>query len=458
MGFTGSIIIVVISLGAAVLIKNYFSMSKHIQAPKLDLNKYWGPGSSTLYNESKIVKPYDITVKSELIEDLKAQLQRPLKLPEPLEGAGFEYGFNSYYLENVMKYWRNEYLPNWSKREALLKKFPHFQTEIQGLNVHFVHVKPKQTAGKTVLPLLLLHGWPGSVREFYEIIPLLTEPNDQNKYVFEVIAPSLPGYAWSQGPSKQNFGCAQAAVVLHKLMLRLGHNEFLIQGGDWGSIIGANMAALFSHNIIGYHSNMCGSMGPMTILKMITAHFMPSLFYDEQYKKFFKPLPELFSHLMAETGYLHIQATKPDTIGVSLSNNPVGLAAYILEKFSTWTNSKYKHLPDGGLTKRYTLDALLDNVMIYYVTNSITTSVRLYSEQFSRSQAELQLDRVAITVPTGCVRFRNELMHSTDSQLKERFLDLVHSTYHEDGGHFAAMELPKILYEDFIEFVKKLNI
>ncbi|KAI9583436.1 juvenile hormone epoxide hydrolase 1-like [Glossina fuscipes] len=458
MGFAGSVIIVIISLGATVIIKNYFFVSKHLPAPKLNLNAYWGPGSSALYKENTIVKSYDITVKSEVIADLKAQLQRPLKLHEPLEDVNFEYGFNSYYLENVVKYWRDEYLANWPKRESFLKKFPHFQTEIQGLNIHFIHVKAQQTAGKTVLPLLLLHGWPGSVREFYEIIPLLTEPNDQNNYAFEVIAPSLPGYGWSQGSSKKDFGCAQAAVIMRNLMLRLGHKKFLVQGGDWGSIIGANMAALFPHNIIGYHSNMCGSMGPTTILKMIAAYFMPSLFYDKQYTKFFKPLPELFSYLMAETGYLHIQATKPDTIGAALTSNPVGLAAYILEKFSTWTNPQYKHLPDGGVTRRYTLDALLDNVMIYYVTNSITTSVRLYAEQFSQSQGQLQLDRVAVTVPAGCVRFQNELMHSTDSQLKERFLNLVHSTYHNQGGHFAAMELPKILYEDFIDFVKKLDI
>uniref|UniRef100_A0A1A9UV51 Epoxide hydrolase n=1 Tax=Glossina austeni TaxID=7395 RepID=A0A1A9UV51_GLOAU len=432
MGFAGSVIIVIISLGAAVIIKNYFFAAKHLPAPKLDLNKYWGPGSNALYKENTMVKSYDITVKSEVIEDLKAQLQRPLQLPEPLEDVDFEYGFNSYYLENVVKYWRDEYLVNWPK--------------------------PQRAEGKTVVPLLLLHGWPGSVREFYEIIPLLTEPSDQNNYVFEVIVPSLPGYGWSQGSSKKDFGSAQAAVVMRNLMLRLGHKKFLIQGGDWGSIIGADMAALFPHNIIGYHSNMCGSMGSTAILKTIAAYFMPSLFYDKEHSKFFKPLPELFSHQMAETGYLHIQATKPDTIGAALTSNPVGLAAYILEKFSTWTNPQYKHLPDGGLTRRYTLDALLDNVMIYYVTNSITTSVRLYAEQFSQSQGQLQLHRVAVTVPTGCVRFQNELMHFTDSQLKERFLNLVHSTYHNHGGHFAAMELPKILYKDFIDFVKKLDI
>lgn len=248
------------------------------------------------------------------------------------------------------------------------------------------------------------------------------------------------------------------AIVLRNMMLRLGINKFLVQGGDWGSIIGANMAALFPDNVLGYHSNMCGSMGPVGAMKQVMASFFPSLFFEKEHSAFYKPLSKLFADLMEEMGYMHIQATKPDTIGTALLDNPVGLAAYILEKFSTWTNPEYKKLSDGGLTKRFSLDALLDNVMIYYTTNSITTSQRLYAEQFSAAQMSLQMDRVGVTVPTGCARFLHDLMHSTDSQLKDKFLNLVQSTHHKEGGHFAAMEVPKVLYQDFIEFVAKLKV
>lgn len=241
-------------------------------------------------------------------------------------------------------------------------------------------------------------------------------------------------------------------------MLRLGYEKFLVQGGDWGSIVGSNMAALFPENVLGYHSNMCGSFGPISMLKMVLANFMPSLFYEKQHSGFFKPLSDFFTHTMEEMGYMHLQATKPDTIGTALAHNPVGLAAYILEKFSTWTNDDYKHLPDGGLTKRYTMDALLDNVMIYFVTNSITTSQRLYAEQFNKQQMGLQMERVGIKVPSACARFYHDLWHATDCQLKDKFLNLVQSTYHEEGGHFAAMEVPKALYMDFIEFVNKAKL
>ncbi|TMW39786.1 hypothetical protein DOY81_015133, partial [Sarcophaga bullata] len=194
------------------------------------------------------------------------------------------------------------------------------------LRIHFMHVKPKKTAGKKVLPLILLHGWPGSVREFYDIIPLLTTPNEKSEYVFEVVAPSLPGCFKEELWHSPN-------AILRNLMLRLGHEKFLVQGGDWGSIIGSNMAALFPDNVLGYHSNMCGTMGPIGMLKMILANFMPSLFFEKQHGGFFKPLGEFFAYLMEESGYMHLQATKPDTIGTALGSLiPFLLGCVILEK------------------------------------------------------------------------------------------------------------------------------
>ncbi|XP_075165248.1 juvenile hormone epoxide hydrolase 2 [Haematobia irritans] len=458
MGVMVRILIAAVCLGTAALFQNYRLLKQHIPPPKLDLNEYWGPGNGADYKEDTAVKAFDISTNPEIIKDLMNQLDRPLKLHEPLEGVAFEYGFNSNYLQKVIKYWRNEYLPKWSDRENFLKKFNHFQTQIQGLKIHFMHIKPKNTQGKKVLPLLLLHGWPGSVREFYDFIPLLTTPNEKHDYVFEVIAPSLPGFGWSQAAAKKNHGPAQMAVIMRNLMVRLGHNKFVVQGGDWGSIVGSHLAGLFPENVLGYHSNMCSNSGPVSIIKMIAANFVPSLFFEKQHSKFFKPLGELFSHIMEESGYMHIQATKPDTIGTALSYNPVGLASYILEKFSVFTNQEYKHLPDGGLTKHFTLDSLLDNVMIYYVTNSITTSQRIYAEQFSKAQQELNMDLVPVKAPSGCARFLHDLAHTTDCQLKDKFVNLVHSSYYENAGHFAAMEVPQILYDDLVQFVKKANL
>ncbi|EDW62144.1 juvenile hormone epoxide hydrolase 1 [Drosophila virilis] len=445
--------------GLAILVavgyKNYRDLGAPGKRPDLDNNEYWGPKLKGSYQENKLVSPYDISVAPDVIGDLKAQLERPLKLQEPLEGVGFEYGFNAKELNKVVKYWRDSYLPKWNEREQILKKFKHFQTEIQGLRIHFIHAKPSNAAGKKVLPLLLMHGWPGTVREFYDFIPLLTTGSDKSDYVFEVIAPSLPGYGWSQGASRPGLGVAQVSVIMRNLMLRLGFNKFLIQGGDWGSLIGANLASLFPENTLGYHSNLCANNSPMGNLRQLLASFFPSFYIDSQYAHFYKGLGDTFFMILEEFGYAHIQATKPDTIGTALANNPVGLAAYILEKFSTWTNPEYKKLEDGGLTKHFTYDQLLDNIMIYYVTNSITTSVRLYSESMNSAQLSLDVDSVPVKAPAGCARFAHEVAHTPDSVLANKFPNLVHSTHHSDGGHFPAFQVPQQLYDDFVAYIKK---
>lgn len=150
---------------------------------------------------------------------------------------------------------------------------------------------------------------------------------------------------------------------------------------------------------------------------------------------------------------MHLQSTKPDTIGVALQNNPVGLAAYILEKFSTGTNPDYLNLPDGGLEKYFTLDSLLDNIMIYYVTNSITTACRIYKEFWT--DVLTNIDRVPALPPTGCAHFKHEVLQQPEFILKDKYPNLLHCSYHDDGGHFAAMQLPKVLYGDFLEFIHK---
>ncbi|XP_054739167.1 juvenile hormone epoxide hydrolase 2-like [Anastrepha obliqua] len=457
VGLIVRILLVAFVVLLAVFVHRFQFLLSSAPVPDLSDAEYWGPGSAAKYKENTAIKEFDISVKPEVIEDLKAQLSRPLTLHEPLEGIGFQYGFNSKYLETVVAYWRDTYLPKWSEREKFLKQFPHYETQIQGLRIHYIHVKPKTAKGKKVIPLLLLHGWPGSVREFYKIIPMLTKANAKSPYVFEVVVPSLPGYGWSQGASKINFGPAQVALVMRNLMLRVGHEKFVVQGGDWGAVIGMHMATLRPQNVLAYHSNLCSTtQHQISQFYKFWRIWFPSFFVKDEHKDFFKPFGEELSFLIEESGYFHIQATKPDTIGTALLQNPVGLAAYILEKFSTWTNLEYKKLEDGGLTKRYTLDELLDNVMIYYVTKSITTSQRLYSEAFNFAHLGLNLDSVHVNTPTGCARFLYDLMHATDLELGVKFKNIVQSTYHNDGGHFAAMEQPLLLYNDFVEFINKV--
>lgn len=180
----------------------------------------------------------------QIIDDLQDRLEAASNFTPPLEGANFRYGFNSEFLKKILNYWRDEY--NWPKREIYLNSLPQFKTKIYGLDVHFIHAKPEvKSSSVRVIPILLMHGWPGSVREYYELIPKLTKEQEGRDFVFEVICPSLPGYGFSEGAHKPGLGCAEIAVMMRTLMRRLGFEKFYVNGGDWGGIIANYMATLY---------------------------------------------------------------------------------------------------------------------------------------------------------------------------------------------------------------------
>lgn len=447
---------------AVAVVAAFYMYYRHLTVPLPvppveQLEQYWGPGHLKNYKEDKTIRPFKINYSAEVIDKLRTKLNDVPKLAKPLEGAAFQYGFNSNRLQEIISYWKTNYLAKWNEREKFLNQFPHFKTQIQGLDIHFIHVKPKVPAGVKVLPILLLHGWPGSVREFYDIIPMLASQTKDKNYVFEVIVPSLPGYGWSQGASKQGLSTSKIALIMKKLMNRIGHERFYVQGGDWGSMIGSQIGTFFQDDVLGIHLNMCGLQGTKALIKTVIASFMPTVFIEKQYVDFYYPALPKLKEIIIESGYMHLQATKPDTIGAALVGNPIGLAAYLMEKFSTWTNPAYRELADGGLEKYFTLDSLLDNVMIYYLTDTITTSQRIYYETFSAQEMALEFDRIPTRVPFACAKFKYELAHTIDWVLRDRLLNLVQSNHFEDGGHFAAMQLPKVLYKDLVEFVNKVE-
>ncbi|RZC34647.1 juvenile hormone epoxide hydrolase-like protein, partial [Asbolus verrucosus] len=350
---------------------------------------WWGPRNKSEEDES--IKPFTINVSDEIINDLHQRLNNARPFTPPLEGIQHQYGLNTKLLTEIVEFWRTKY--NWREREIFLNKFPQFTISVQGLRLHYIHVKPIDPDGLRVLPLLLLHGWPGSVREFYEILPFLTNPQPGYNFVFEVIAPSLPGYGFSEAAVRPGLGAVQMAVVFKNLMDKLGFKKYYIQGGDWGGVIVQNMATIFPEQVLGLHSNMCFIRTLSSNIKLFLYSFWPTLLLPREHADKVYPLSSKFANTILESGYLHLQATKPDTVGVALNDSPVGLAAYILEKFITWTNSDWKNLEDGGLMKKYTYTDLLDNVMIYWVTNSITTSMRLYSETFNKAQTALGITK-----------------------------------------------------------------
>ncbi|XP_059225611.1 juvenile hormone epoxide hydrolase 1 [Stomoxys calcitrans] len=445
------------ALAAALIGFGYLKLTRPVPLPSINKNKYWGPGDSSNYKEDKTIKPFKLKVNREVIDELQSQLNKTFKLSEPLEGVILEYGSNSKDLKHVIKYWRDNYLPKWSEREKYLNTFPQYTTEIQGLNIHYIHAKPNTKAQKTkkVLPLLLLHGWPLSVRELYGITQLLITANEKSDYVFEVIAPSLVGFAWSDAARKPGMNAAEMAIVMRNLMTRLKFEKFLVQGGDWGSIVGSHVATIFPENVLGYHSNMCVMYTPLSLAKYAIATLSPHTFIPspQHYGHNF-PLLEKLAYLLEESGYYHIQATKPDTIGTALTANPIGLASYFLEKFQTAARHISTQSLDG-LEQIFTLDAYYDNLMIYYLTNCITSSARLYKETMAKAYFDLQLERVQTRVPMGCARFHYDLPSAMDWQLRDKYTNVVHSKYYVGVGHYAPLEAPGLLYEDIVEFVKK---
>ncbi|CRL02296.1 CLUMA_CG015269, isoform A [Clunio marinus] len=432
----------------------YREVTKPFPKPEIDLDEYWGPGDGKSDKDPVEIKPFKISISSKEIKRLTDKLNDSQAITDPLEETTFEYGFNGNRLKEILTYWKDEYLPKWKEHEGFLNQFPQYKTKIQGLDIHFIHVKPKTTENTKVYKILLMHGWPGSVREFYDIISLLTKPSKDN-IAFEVVAPSLPGYGWSEGSAKQGLGTVKMSVIMRNLMIKLGFEKFYIHGGDWGYLIGSNIATMFPKTVLGFHSNMCGITTPMSNIKTAIASLCPSWFIEEEKLiDWIYPITPKFMDLLQEISNVHIQATKPDTIGVALRDNPVGLAAYNLERFSTWSKLDNSKLKDGGFENHFTLDALLDNIMIYYLSHSITTAVRLEKE-FFREISVYNIDRVPTNVPTGCAHFRHELLHQPNFVMKDKYTNIIHSSYYDKGGHFPAMELPNVLYEDILEFIHK---
>lgn len=415
---------------------------------------WWGAGEKPPSEDEKI-HPFTVQTSDKEIEDLHERIDRT-RFTDALEDSGFQYGFNSTYLKKVVSYWRNTF--DWKKQVAMLNKYPHFKTKIEGLDVHFIHVRPTHTRDQKILPLMLVHGWPGSFYEFYKIIPLLTQNHDG--IAFEVVIPSIPGYGFSEAPHKKGFNSMAAARIFLTLMERLGFSHFYLQGGDWGSLITTNMAQMRPDCVKGLHLNMCMSTrGFKVLLSLMIGPYLPFLvgFSWEDVRRLFPFFEKNVWEILRESGYLHIQATKPDTAGRGLNDSPVGLAAYILEKFSTWTNMKNRDLEDGGLERKFSLDDLLTNIMIYWTTGSIISSMRFYKENLS-SNIDNRIDsRTGIFVPTGLAAFPQEITHCPESWAQIRYRNIVSYTFMPRGGHFPALEEPQLLADDIIQFVIKVE-
>lgn len=419
---------------------------------------WWGAGVLPQGEEDVSIRPYKVQTSDEQIEDLYRRIDQTRPVPS-LEDSQFNYGFNSHYLQKVVSYWRNDF--DWRQQVEKINRYPHFKTKIEGIDVHYVHVKPQNLPeGTNAIPLIMVHGWPGSFYEFYGMIPLLTEPSSPEDLAFEVICPSIPGYGFSEAPHKKGFDSVCAARVFHKLMNRLGFQQFYAHGGDWGWLVTTNMAQLEPKIVKGLHVNFAPPDKPSLsmVLSILLGKRFPKLFgfTDHDIRRIYPCMQNMLVEPVKESGYMHIQATKPDTVGRGLNDSPVGLAAYILEKFSTWTDHEFRNLDDGGLTRKFSLDDLLTNVMIYWTSGCIISSMRFYKENFAKGLDQPH-SKIAVHVPTGFASFPNELMHSPKLWVQQKYRKLKTFTPMARGGHFAAMEEPQLMAQDIQTFTKTLE-
>ncbi|ABC63188.1 epoxide hydrolase family protein [Erythrobacter litoralis] len=315
-------------------------------------------------------------------------------------------------LQDLAAYWRDGY--DWRAGEAKLNALGQFITEIDGLDIHFLHVRSKCD---DALPLILTHGWPGSVREFFDVIPLLTEPQDG--MAFHVVAPSLPGFGFSGKPRNTGWGVDKIATAWATLMQRLGYTEWVAQGGDWGSAVTTAIGAQAPEGCKGIHVNMpIGRPGPDDM-----ANPGP----DE-----LKALKALKFYQDWDSGYSKQQSTRPQTIGYSLVDSPVGLAGWIFEKMFFWTDN------GGSPFDTLSMDAILDNIMLYWLPETGASAARLYWESFAR------FGEGTVAIPAGVSAFPKEIIPAPRKWAERRYADLVYWNECEKGGHFAAWEQPEL--------------
>jgi microsomal epoxide hydrolase len=336
-------------------------------------------------------------------------------------------------LKELVEYWRDQY--DWRAHERQINRLAHFKANVDGNGIHFIHEKGK---GPSPKPLLLIHGWPGSIYEFMEIIPMLTDPaahGGDAKDSFTVIAPSLPGYGFSDHPRARAMNIQAMAEIFHKLMTEtLGYKRYAVQGGDWGSAITSRIGETHADSVFGIHLNMI-AVGPAE------GRHAPELTPEE---KVF--LGDMDKFRTSETGYQWIQGTKPQTLAYGLNDSPAGLAAWIVEKFRTWSDCH------GDVEKSFTKDQILTNVTIYWMTQTINSSTRLYYEV--RHHPWRLKPGTKIEAPTAVALFPGELI-LPPRHWAERVYNIKRWTVMPKGGHFAAMEEPQLLANDVREFFRE---
>jgi epoxide hydrolase len=380
------------------------------------------------------ITPFHIEIPQAALEDLDHRLTQT-RWPQQLPDLGWSRGVEQSYLRELVEYWQHSY--EWRTQEAALNTFEQFTTWIDGAKVHFLHVR-SAVSGAT--PLILTHGWPGSIVEFLDVVGPLTDPaghGGQASDAFDVVIPSIPGFGFSGPTADVGWDSHRIATAFAELMQRLGYDRYVAQGGDFGAFVAPDLGRVAPDHVIGVHVNAA------------TLGFIP-----------FGPVPDDVLATMTETekarltrlgefmsegnGYFQIQATRPSTIGFALNDSPVGQLAWIMDKFKEWTHPSSQR-PERSIDR----DRMLTNVMLYWLTGTGASSAHLYYESMHSQHWP-----TPITVPTGVAAFAEDV---SVRYFAEQGNNIVHWSDYDEGGHFAAMERPDLLVADIRAFVRSLR-
>ncbi len=377
------------------------------------------------------MKPFRSKIDDKTVEDLKYQILKGRIInwsPKSNKNAGIKFED----LEHILNYWKNKF--DWGKQEKDLNSFPQYKTKINETEVHFLHIK---SDFKNAVPLMLIHGWPGSIFEFLDLIPLLTNPKNENKksmLPFDLIIPSLPNVGYSFSIEQKPKDLKQISSIFIKLMKKIGYKKYFVQGGDLGSFIASIMAIKDPKNILGIHINF------LPLPRGLNKN--PNNKLEEQFYS------KLKNWMHFETGYQAIQGTKPFTIAHALNSSPIALCSYICEKFFSWTDNK------GKLFRVINIDRMLANISLYWFTGCIGASFWPY---YIRHKTDWPINKdYPILVPMGYSEFPKELFSPPKTLADQFYKNIIYWEKHNKGGHFAAMEQPEKLTTDINNFVKKI--
>ena len=379
-----------------------------------------------------MIKPFKVEISNEILQNINSKVKN-YQWHEMPDDGGWDYGTNLDYMKEFAEYWSSKF--DWKKTEEKINKFRNFKTNIDGIDIHFIHEKG---SGSNPKPLLLNHGWPGSIVEFLDIIDQLAHPENYGGNIedsFDVIVPSLPGYGFSGRPSRP-IGPRKMASIFNSLMTNsLGYEKYISQGGDFGGTICTWLAYDFPESLLGIHINI-----------LITRHpDGPQTKEEIEWQERFKLEQRI------EDGYRTQQSTKPQTLSYAMMDSPVGVAAWMIEKMRGWSDIK-----DGNIESVYSKDILLSNIMIYLVTKTFNTSTWIYYGRREEGGRSLPKDHLPLKVPTAIAKFPKEYLEWAPRSYVERIYNVKQWTNMPAGGHFAALEKPDLLIKDIREFGKKL--